>query len=54
EDGETLMASPRFDRFRRPYEGTVNPREAMQGNLDWEFGLVEQLGRVGTHGFFVI
>ncbi|MFO6385540.1 hypothetical protein ACLBYN_74110, partial [Pseudomonas aeruginosa] len=24
------------------------------GYLDWEFGLVEQLGRDGTHGFFVI
>jgi len=26
----------------------------MQGYLDWEFGLVEQLGRDGTHGFKVI
>ncbi|EJN01241.1 hypothetical protein PMI40_03337 [Herbaspirillum sp. YR522] len=31
-----------------------NPVAAMQGYLDWEFGLVEQLGRDGTHGFFVI
>ncbi len=54
EDGESLLASPRIDRYRRPYEGTDNPREAMQGYLDWEFGLVEQLGRDGTHGFFVI
>jgi hypothetical protein len=26
----------------------------MQGYLDWEFGLVEQLGRDGTHGFRVL
>ncbi len=31
-----------------------HPREAMQGYLDWEFGLVEQLGRDGTHGFRVL
>lgn len=54
EEGESLLAAPRIDRYRRPYEGTDNPREAMQGYLDWEFGLVEQLGRDGTHGFFVI
>ncbi|MDG9885686.1 rhodanese-like domain-containing protein [Pseudomonas sp. GD04058] len=54
EHGETSLAVPRSDRYRRPYEGTDNPREAMQGYLDWEFGLVEQLGRDGTHGFFVI
>jgi len=54
EEGETALAVPRSDRYRRPYEGTDNPREAMQAYLDWEFGLVEQLGRDGTHGFFVI
>ncbi|EJM21768.1 Rhodanese-related sulfurtransferase [Pseudomonas sp. GM18] len=54
EHGETHLASPRIDRYRRPYEGTDNPREAMQAYLDWEFGLVEQLARDGTHGFFVI
>ncbi|WP_287028904.1 rhodanese-related sulfurtransferase [Pseudomonas sp. UBA6310] len=54
EVGDARLASPRIDRYRRPYEGTDNPREAMQGYLDWEFGLVEQLGRDGTHGFFVI
>jgi rhodanese-related sulfurtransferase len=41
-------------RYRRPYEGTVSPREAMQAYLDWEYGLVDQLRRDGTHGFFVI
>ena len=54
EQGETNLASPRTDRYRRPYEGTDNPREAMQGYLDWEYGLVAQLGRDGTHGFSVI
>jgi rhodanese-related sulfurtransferase len=54
EEGESHLASPRIDRYRRPYEGTDNPREAMQAYLDWEFGLVEQLARDGTHGFFVI
>ena len=41
-------------RYRRPYEGTDNPAEAMQAYLDWEAGLVEQLRRDATHGFFVI
>jgi len=54
QSGETALASPRIDRYRRPYEGTDNPASAMQAYLDWEFGLVEQLGRDGTHGFFVI
>ncbi|MDH1632640.1 rhodanese-related sulfurtransferase [Pseudomonas mosselii] len=54
EQGEQRLGAPRIDRYRRPYEGTDNPREAMQGYLDWEFGLVDQLGRDGTHGFFVI
>lgn len=52
--GERHLASPRIDRYRRPYEGTDAPREAMQAYLDWEFGLVEQLARDGTHGFHVI
>lgn len=54
EHGEMHLASPRMDRYRRPYEGTDNPREAMQGYLDWEFGLVAQLERDGTHGFQVL
>ena len=54
EHGESHLASPRIDRYRRPYEGTDAPREAMQAYLDWEYGLVEQLGRDGTHGFYVI
>jgi rhodanese-related sulfurtransferase len=54
EVGPTRLASPPIDRYRRPYEGTDNAREAMQAYLDWEFGLVEQLHRDGTHGFSVI
>ena len=45
---------PPLERYRRPYEGTDAPREAMQAYLDWEFGLVAQLGRDGTHGFRVL
>lgn len=54
ELGPRRLASPLIDRYRRPYEGTDNPREAMQAYLDWEYGLVEQLGRDGTHGFTVL
>jgi rhodanese-related sulfurtransferase len=54
DSSEAGLLSERIDRYRRPYEGTNNAREAMQGYLDWEFGLVEQLGRDGTHGFHVI
>ncbi|HEY4297361.1 MAG TPA: rhodanese-related sulfurtransferase [Paraburkholderia sp.] len=53
ESGETRLASPRVDRYRRPYEGTDSAAEAMQAYLDWEYGLVAQLGRDGTHGFKV-
>jgi rhodanese-related sulfurtransferase len=41
-------------RYRRPYEGTEVATNAMQAYLDWEYGLVEQLRRDATHGFFVI
>ena len=54
ESGEQRLLSARIDRYRRPYEGTDAPRSAMQAYLDWEFGLVAQLGRDGTHGFRVL
>jgi len=54
ESGEQALASPRIDRYRRPYEGTDASTEAMNAYLEWEYGLVEQLARDGTHGFFVI
>ncbi|SDD08257.1 Rhodanese-related sulfurtransferase [Variovorax sp. CF079] len=47
-------ATPATGRYRRPYEGTDAPPEAMQAYLDWEFGLVAQLESDGTHGFRVL
>jgi len=41
-------------RYWRPYEGTEVSTAAMQAYLDWEYGLVEQLRRDASHGFFVI
>jgi rhodanese-related sulfurtransferase len=41
-------------RYRRPYEGTDVDTSAMQAYLDWEYGLVDQLRRDASHGFFVI
>ena len=54
ESGPTRLASPAIDRYRRPYEGTDNAHGAMQAYLDWEYGLVSQLARDGTHHFRVI
>lgn len=51
------LVLPRPDpahRYRRPYEGTDIAECAMQAYLDWEYGLVDQLRRDGTHGFYVI
>ena len=47
----TASPSSARDRYRRPYEGTDNSAEAMQAYLEWEYGLVDQLARDGTHGF---
>ena len=52
--GPSGLLAQRIDRYRRPYEGTRNAHAAMQAYLDWEFGLVEQLRRDGTHHFQVI
>ena len=54
EAGEPRLASPRIDRYRRPYEGTDATAAAMQAYLDWEYGLVAQLDRDGTHNFTVV
>ena len=54
EQGETRLAVPRTDRYRRPYEGTDNAAAAMQAYLDWEFGLIAQLERDRTHFFEVV
>ncbi|UPJ59309.1 rhodanese-like domain-containing protein [Bradyrhizobium sp. 192] len=60
-DGALEIGPPRVlpkpdpaHRYRRPYEGTDIAEKAMQAYLDWEYGLVEQLRRDGTHGFYVI
>jgi len=42
------------DPYRRPYENAQSAQEAMQAYLDWEYGLVAQLARDGTHGFQVL
>jgi rhodanese-related sulfurtransferase len=52
--GPTVPPADRTRRYKRPYEGTDNAAAAMQAYLDWEFGLVDQLERDGTHGFTVI
>ena len=51
---EVLLKPDPSHRYRRPYEGTDVDTKAMQAYLDWEYGLVEQLRRDATHGFFVI
>ena len=60
-DGALEMGPPQVlpkpdpsHRYRRPYEGTDVDMAAMQAYLDWEYGLVEQLKRDASHGFFVI
>ena len=54
DSGADQRLSPTLDRYKRPYEGTDNRKEAMQAYLDWEFGLIEQLRRDGTHHFWVL
>jgi rhodanese-related sulfurtransferase len=52
--GPEHLSTPITDVYKRPYEGIDNATDAMQAYLDWEYGLVAQLARDGTHGFFVI
>jgi rhodanese-related sulfurtransferase len=52
--GRGELLSPALDVYRRPYEGTGVDPAVMQAYLDWEYGLVAQLGRDGTHGFRVL
>lgn len=47
------LSEPR-DVYKRPYEGTDNQREKMQGYIDWELGLVKQLANDGVAGFHVV
>jgi rhodanese-related sulfurtransferase len=53
-DQQALSPRPNKGRYKRPYEGTDSPAAAMRAYLQWEFGLVEQLKRDDTHGFFVV
>ena len=54
EPGLNEPLSAPDDLYRRPYEGTDNRVEAMEAYLQWEYGLVDQLARDGSHGFYVI
>lgn len=54
ESGESRLLQERNDRYRRPYEGTDNSAAAMQAYLEWEYGLIAQLDRDGTHDFHVL
>jgi rhodanese-related sulfurtransferase len=54
ESGPGEMLSPALDVYRRPYEGTGIDPAVMQAYLEWEYGLVGQLRRDGTHGFRVL
>ena len=49
-EGGQMLSTPR-DRYRRPYEGTDVSEAAMRAYLEWEYGLVGQLERDGTHHF---
>lgn len=54
ETGLPNALTPPDDIYKRPYVGTDNAAAQMQAYLDWEYGLVDQLRRDGTHGFFVL
>lgn len=54
QDPQALPPRSSKGRYKRPYEGTDSSPAAMRAYLEWEFGLVEQLKRDGTHGFFVV
>ena len=54
KDPEALPARSAKGRYKRPYEGTDASPAATRAYLEWEYGLVDQLARDGSHGFFVI
>ena len=51
EKGETKLLSKPTDSYKRPYIGTAITDEVMQAYLDWEYGLIDQLHKDGTHHF---
>lgn len=54
ERGESAYLDNAQDRYKRPYEGTNVSPQAMQDYLNWEYGLVAQLEKDGTHGFTLL
>jgi rhodanese-related sulfurtransferase len=54
ESGLARAASEPDDVYQRAHEGGDNVEDAMWAYLAWERGLVDQLARDGTHGFYVI
>jgi rhodanese-related sulfurtransferase len=46
--------SPPIDRYKRPYEGTDNARDAMRAYIDWELQLVAQMAADGISRFRVV
>ncbi|CAN5180149.1 hypothetical protein BH10PSE3_BH10PSE3_19260 [soil metagenome] len=54
DTGLVRAASDPEDIYKHHYKSTYNAAEAMQAYLDWEYGLVDQLARDGSHGFYVI
>jgi rhodanese-related sulfurtransferase len=54
DSGGGQFLSSAVDVYRRPYEGTNVSPAVMQAYLDWEYGLVAQLERDGTHSFRVL
>jgi rhodanese-related sulfurtransferase len=52
--GLPLVEVDADDAYQRPYVSASSSRLAMQAYLDWEAGLVAQLEKDATHGFFVI
>jgi len=53
QDHQSWISRP-DDIYRRPYEGTNNPTEAMQAYIDWELHLVAQLANDGVANFRVV
>lgn len=54
DDAEAHWLGVPDDVYKRPYEGTDNPRAAMQGYIDWELQLVAQLANDGVANFHVV
>lgn len=51
---DSRWLSEPIDVYKRPYEGRNNSPSAMQGYLDWEYGLVAQLANDGVSRFHVV